>query len=134
MTNLYLKVYSNEHEEMLIDGTEEYTICANIDDILDDIKKIISKKKVIIHSDENDDEPDEFTCISDEEIPDVLDLIYKKSTSLIKESAKKIDSIDKNEGYELLYKMKNLNDALFLIKTKNDKLLLNKRAILQIGG
>ncbi|MGI9795153.1 hypothetical protein ACR3IC_35040, partial [Pseudomonas aeruginosa] len=87
MTNLYLKVYSNEHEEMLIDGTEEYTICANIDDILDDIKKIISKKKVIIHSDENDDEPDEFTCISDEEIPDVLDLIYKKSTSLIKESA-----------------------------------------------
>lgn len=134
MTNLYLKVYSNEHEEMLIDGTEEYTICANIDDILDDIKKIISKKKVIIHSDENDDEPDEFTCISDEEIPDVLDLIYKKSTSLIKESAKKIDSIDKNEGYELLYKMKNLNDALFLIKIKNDKLLLNKRAILQIGG
>ena len=89
MTNLYLKVYSNEHEEMLIDGTEKYTICANIDDILDDIKKIISKKKVIIHSDENDDEPDEFTCISDEEIPDVMDLIYKKSTNLIKESAKK---------------------------------------------
>jgi len=134
MTNLYLKVYPAEPEGMLIDGTETYTAIANIDDFFDDLKKIIGNKKVIIHSDKDDTEPDEFICISNSEIIDVINFIDKEIMELIAKTKNKIDISNKKERYELYFKIKNLTDALFLIKTKEDNLLTNDRAILQIEG